>query len=159
MTKCISAGRRAACERGFTLLELLTVIGLIAVLSLLSLKAFQTYVSNAAYASVESTLNSAMVAAEASQSDPNNLPPALGWYFQDTQGNITDSGAAQYLLGLKLPAKTMLSAFFDPECSGMGCLQDFVQVQHCRADQYAFWARWGDGFSTVVRNLPGHPPC
>ncbi|NMC64125.1 MAG: type II secretion system protein [SAR324 cluster bacterium] len=142
-------------EQGFTLIELMVIVMLIGILSYLSLVAFELYRANAAYASVESTLHSATVAAEASQSDPNNLPPPLGWYMQMGPGAITDPAAASYLVGLKLPRQTRIVASYDPNCVDAGCLSDFVEIWHCLANETAFWVRWGDGFSWTFRNVPG----
>ena len=142
-------------ERGFTLIELLTVIVLIGILSALSLKAFEIYRSNAAYASVETTLHNAVIAAEASQTNPDQLPPMLGWYMQKGPGAITNASAAEYLPGLRLPMKTTIWAMYNPGCSSAFCLSDFIQVTHCLSKQFAFWIRWGDGFAMTFRNIPG----
>ena len=144
-------------ERGFTLIELLTVIGLLAILSMLSLRTFALYRSNAGNASAQSTLHSAIVAAEASQSDPSNLPPAVGWYFQNTQGSLTGA-AEEYLSGLRLPSKTCLWAMYDPSCSGAFCMADLVEVAHCMGTKRAMWVRWGDGWSLLINDVPGGAP-
>ena len=147
-------------ERGFTLIELLTVTFLIGVLYYLSMQSYTLYRHNAAYASVENTLHAAVVAAEASQTDANNLPPAVGWYFQRSQGELTDAAAAEYLAGLRLPRKTCLWTHYQPACSGAACLSDFVMVAHCMGNQFAEWLRFGDGWSITLRNIPGtFPGC
>lgn len=149
---------RMQSEAGFTLIEMLVVILLISILSYLSMTAFDIYKAKAAYASVESTLHSAVNAAEASQTDPQNLPPPVPWYFQNTQGAMTNAAAAEYLTGLRIPRKTCIWAMYDPSCFGMACLSDFVMVAHCMAQESAEWVRWGDGWSMTFRNMPGGFP-
>ncbi len=147
-------------ETGFTLIEMLVVVLLIAILSYLSMTTFDVYRAKAAYASVESTLHSAVNAAEASQTDAQRLPPAVAWYYQNSQGSPSDPAAAEYLAGLRIPGKTCIWATYNPSCFEMACLSDFVMVAHCMAEESAQWMRWGDGWSATIRNLPGHfPEC
>lgn len=142
-------------ERGFTLIELLTVVSILSMLTVLSLQAFNTYRSNAANASVDNTLHSAVIAAEASQTDPAHLPPAVGWYFQKAPGEIQDNSAEEYLSGMKMPSKTCVWAMYDPECTGAFCMSDFVMVAHCMGSRAAQWVKWGDGWSMTLRDIPG----
>lgn len=146
-------------ERGFTLIELLTVIVLIGILSYLSLKGFSLYRANAAYASVESSLQNARIAAEASQTDANHLPPAVPWYFQNVPGVLNDAAASQYLPGFKLSPDTLFWAFYSPGCSDLACISDFIQVMHCKAREFVIWVRWGDGWEFTFHHLPGGAGC
>lgn len=142
-------------EKGFTLIELLVVIALIGILSYLSLKGFAVYRANAAYASVESSLQNARIAAEASQTDANHLPPPVPWYFQNVPGSINDPSAAQYLPGFKVSPDTRFWAFYSPACMDLACQSDFIEVVHCKATEFALWVRWGDGFEIMLHHLPG----
>ncbi len=146
-------------EKGFTLIELLVVIALIGILASLSIEGFTLYRANAAYASVESSLQNARIAAEAGQTDVNNLPPPVPWFFQNVPGPVNDASAARYLPGFKLSPDTMFWAFYNPDCMDGACQSDFIEVRHCKANEFALWTRWGDGFEMTLHHLPGEAAC
>ena len=149
--------QRHNSERGFTLIELLTVMMILSILSFLSLNSFWVYRASAAYALVESTLKNSITAAEATANRVDNPSPPVGWAFQNTPGTLQNAALASYLSGIRLPNKTSVTAFYDPDCVNAACMSDYILVQNCQSQEYAFWAKWGDGWATTVRNIRGRP--
>lgn len=140
------ACRLGNSEKGFTIIELLTVTLLLSILIALAMSSFWVYRAQAGNAHADATLASAMSAAEASQTDPYHLPPQVAMFSQSEPGPITNAAANQYLSGLRIPTKTCIKASYNPQCTKSWCVSDFVEIAHCYANQSTQWMRFGDGF-------------
>ncbi|MCB0319237.1 MAG: type II secretion system protein [Bdellovibrionales bacterium] len=141
-------------EKGFTLIELLVVIGTIGVLAALAMSGFSVYRASAAYAVVERTISSARTAAEAGISDADNLPSAVSLTSINSQGPI-GGVAGDYLVGMQIPGNVKLDVEYDPTCTTAVCQSELIQVNHCWANEYARWIRYGDGVDILLQNISG----
>ena len=142
-------------EAGFTLLELLTVVGLISLLSALGLTSFTYYKAAAAYATAESTLHDARNAIEASLIDADNLPASVPTLSQTASGVITDGDAFEFLPGLRLPNHVRFTVMYDNACIDSDCQSEYVQVKHCFGNEYVRWIRYGDGVEVKMDHISG----
>ena len=142
-------------ERGFTLIELLTVVAIIMVLAALSLSGFSLYRASAYYAVASQTLHDARNSLEASLSDQNNLPPAIGLAEQHVQGPIQDPAGRQLLVGMQLPKQLKLQYSYDPTCVDASCSESFLQANHCNGKEYTSWTRFGDGLEVALEHVSG----
>lgn len=139
--------RRQAVKRrrGFTLIEMLTVIMLLGILGALSTRSFSLYRANAAYGVVEQTLHDAERAAEASLANSEVLPDEVTLFAQSTPGTLTNNAAKKYLLGFQVPRNVKVQVKYDPDCVDSSCYSDFLQINHCNGKKFLRWTRAGDG--------------
>lgn len=151
MTSGVSSRSR---EAGFTLIELLVVFIVVGVLAATSIASFGVYRAKAAYASAEATLSFARRTVEASLTR-DTRPAAVPLYVQDTPGSVFDAAAADYLLGMQLGPEIKLQVSYDPSCADGSCQSDFLQVNHCRGQEFIRWIRFGDGVETLLENISG----
>ena len=142
-------------DAGFTLIELMVVIGIIGILSLLGMTSFNVYKKQGAYAVVESLVRDSKTVVEGSLNNVDNPPSAVALVSQSSPGSITDSAAYTLLPELKLPRDVSLSVSYDPSCDVSTCQQQFVQVKHCKGDEYIQWIRFGDGVDVTLDRIAG----
>lgn len=132
-------------EGGFTLVELLTIIGIIGVLAALSLSSYTYYKSSAAVAVAETGIHDAQTAFEAGIVDPDNLPASFGLVSQSSQGAIQDASAKDLLPGFRVPRQSKFQVSFDKTCAVLEDSMAYMQLNHCQGDQYVTWERFCDG--------------
>lgn len=141
-------------ERGFTLIELLTVTAILGVLAGLSLRAVTIYRADAAYSVIEKTLHDAKVAFEAGvTTEP--APDTIALTAQTTQGLIVDPAARAVLPGMQIPKNSKIQVEFDNACNLAGCQVGMLQVDHCFANEFTRWTRFGDGVEVQLDNVAG----
>lgn len=141
-------------EAGFTLIELLVVFIVIGVLAATSIASFGVYRAKAAYASAEETMSFARRTVEASLTR-DVQPAAVALYAQTSPGPVADPTAADYLLGMQLGPELKLRVSYDPSCGNGSCQSDFLQVNHCKGEEFIRWIRFGDGVETLLENVSG----
>ncbi len=142
-------------ERGFTLIELLTIIGIIGVLAMLSMSSFRVYRASAAYAAVQTSLNQARVAMEASLTEPDVTYADVSLYEQTAQGRLLDDHAAALLPQFQVSRNTKFTIVHDSACLDASCVADQISIRHKSGTKYAYWMRFGDGLDILVENAPG----
>lgn len=152
-----NAKRRA--EQGFTLIELLVIIGILGILSMLGITSFGVYKASAGYAVSQRTLMDARNAFEASVSDPDNPPNAVPLFDQTAYGAISDVNGAAALPGFYVPHNIAFQFEYDPTCMDSVCpYEAFLQVNHCLAQEYTSWTRYGDGVEILLEHVAGGCP-
>ena len=145
---------RSRNQQGFTLLELLVVIGIISLLCYLGLTSFWVYRADAAYSVAQSVLRNSKVSIEAGQTDTSNLPGPVD-IVQTAQGPIQDVAARAYLPNMQLPRNVKFSAQYDPDCLDETCQSDLIEIKHCLGKQYIRWIRFGDGSEPQMLPIQG----
>jgi prepilin-type N-terminal cleavage/methylation domain-containing protein len=142
-------------ERGFTLIELFTVIGIVGVLSYLGLTSLHVYRGDAAYAVAEDSVRSGITALEGGLSVPDAVLPNVAGYVQTSQGTLTNADAQKLLPGMMIPRKVKFEFDYDPSCNVGACEQAAIQVKHCFGRDYVRFVRYGDGTDVRLENVPG----
>lgn len=142
-------------ERGFTLVELLTIVAIIGVLANLSVNSFIVYRSKAAYSNCQKTVRDVRMSAELGTSDPDNPPGAVALYTQNTPGPITGVAASNYLRGMAVPKNMKVRVSYDPTCVVGGCVSSWAELKHCQGTEYIQWIRFGDGTDQLIENIAG----
>ena len=135
----------SSAEEGFTLLELLTIIGIIGVLASLALTSFGFYKASAALAVAETTLHDARGAFEGGIVDSDNLPASVALTSQTTQGPVSDANANALLPGFMVPDNVRFDVSYDNTCTNGACTLALLEVRHCQGEEYVRWTRFGDG--------------
>ncbi len=147
--------KRLASQRGFTLIELITVVAIIGILAALAVTSFTLYKSDAAYAVVQSTVNFARNSLYASLLDAENPPAAVPLTSQTSAGPLQDTGARNLLPTLNLPPSLKFQVSHDPTCTTGSCTADYIQVNHCLGQEYSVFMRRGDGTDMLMENVLG----
>lgn len=142
-------------ERGFTIIELLTVVGIIGVVSALGLTSFYVYKSDAAYASAARLVQDSITAVEVALSMPDQTLGAVPDYVQTEQGQVSDPAAKALLEGIVVPRKMKLQFSYDPTCESGACVLASVQANHCQAEDSPRWIRYGDGVDVRLEHIAG----
>ena len=141
-------------ERGFTLIEMLTVIGILGVLAYLTLTSLAVQRANAANKSAITSLGNARIALDAAMAEPDAVYPSVS-IIQTSQGPISDPDAAQLLPAFQVTHKTAFTYFHDPACDNASCTTDEIIVKHCYGSSFALFSRYGDGTEVYLDQIPG----
>lgn len=139
---------------GFTLVELMVVIGIVGVLVKMSATSFLIYRSKAAYAVAENTVRNAILAAEGSLVNTDNPPASFSYTTQSTSGGVTDPTMAAFLLNYQIPRNVLFGASYDNTCDNSGCEYFKLEAKHCSGTKFPRYIRYGDGFDIYVEDLP-----
>lgn len=142
-------------SRGFTLIEMLVVVGILGVLAHLALTSLYVYRSKAAYSTLQITMKNTRNAAEASLIDPEHQPPAVALVSQNVPGPLSDPAAAAFLPGMQIPKNIKFQVSYDPACDDGGCVASFVEIKHCSGKEYMQWLRFGDGMDMPLEPIAG----
>jgi prepilin-type N-terminal cleavage/methylation domain-containing protein len=141
-------------QKGFTLIELLAVIGITGVLGGLALTSFYVYRSDAYYATVEAAVRNGITSVEAGlTADP--APGAVSLVTQAAPGFLTDSNASSLMPGFRVPKSSKVRVAYDPSCVDGSCSAVFLQINHCKGDEYIQWMKMGSGVDVLVDRVAG----
>ena len=141
-------------EAGFTIIELLTIMGVVGVLSALSLTGLKVYKGNAAFGVAETTLGHARTSLEAGILSEEGGVSSVPLTTQKVQGEIIDPLANDLLPALLLPRNVKFQVEYDNGCDNQFCQESMLQLDHCHAENYVRWIRYGDGVAAQLE-LPG----
>ena len=142
-------------ERGFTLVELLTVVAILGVLAKLALTSFIIYKSKAEFAKAESLYQNARTAAEAGEADQG---PAFAMAFTES----LDTGAPlagdlrDFFPQVNMPKDVILGASVAP-CAGAG-LDPYIviSVKACKGEEkHIEYVRFCNGMDSADFNAAG----
>ena len=142
-------------EKGFTLIELMTVIVIIGILAGLGIQSFSVYKASAAYGVANKTLRDARTVLEASVANYDSPPSSVPLTVQSSAGPIQDSNAHALLPQMMIPRDVSFQVEYDSSCVDSSCQQQFMQVNHCKGDEYVRYVRFGDGVDVLMEHLAG----
>mgnify|MGYP002382002910 CR=1 FL=1 len=140
-------------QKGFTLVELMTVIVTVGVLAAISMQTFREYRAKAAYGVAIAALRDARTGAEAGLV-PDGTLNSVSW-TQTTAGAISNADAKQLLTGFQMPRNAKLDVEYNPGCFDASCEILFLQTRHCAANEYANYTRYGDGVELFLDHIAG----
>lgn len=140
-------------NKGFSLIELLVVIGIIGVLAGLGTAIFSFYRQTAGYQVSKMAMRDVVTALDAGLSDKDQL--VAFEHVQNTPGEITLPAAHKLLPGLQLSANLKLSVRYDPNCVTAGCESAHITVTSCLAEEHVEYLRLGDGFFLTIDHVAG----
>lgn len=135
-------------QDGFTLVELLAVIGTIGILAVMGMLSFSEYKKDAEYARAELTLRAAITAltlAELEVPDTFTLASTLSPY----DGSPLTGSMATMFPGLTLPSQVRIGATWNA-CPTV--TQKIVIAIPCRGDRYTYYVQDCDGSGQMVRD-------
>lgn len=142
--------------RGFTLIELMTVVVTIGAVAGMAVASFKEYRAKAAYAVSEQTLNDARIALEAALSEPDaTFGFDLNYVSQNSPGAFSSADANSLFPGFRLPKDVKVTVFHDPACLSGACLSKAIEVRHCAGVDYVNWERFGDGVEVKLEHVSG----
>ena len=142
-------------EGGYTLIELLTTVSIIGVLASLAITSLALYRTKAAYAGATVVLHDAHTAVEAALSQQDNLPGAVPMSSTMGPGRISDPAGSRLLPGMQLGNDVKLRYAYDPACTNAGCMESYLQANHCKGQEYTRWIRFGDGLEVTLEHVAG----
>jgi prepilin-type N-terminal cleavage/methylation domain-containing protein len=142
-------------QDGFTLAELLVVVGLMGIISALGFTSANVYRGEGAYAVAQSLVRDGITSIEVALSTPDQTLPTIATFSQSIPGAINDSTAAAVLPGLIVPRKVKFQFSFDPSCTHSSCVVASIQANHCQGLKYVRWIRYGDGLDVRLDNVAG----
>lgn len=147
--------RTIRSQKGFTLIELLTVIGIIGILAGLSIVSFSVYRSKASYAVAFSQLKNVKTVMDATLVQPDMTFAPVPYTEITAVGPITDPAVVGLLPQVQMGQHLKLAVEFDPNCTDGSCNSEFLEVRHCKGEEYAQWIRAGDGVEQWVERIVG----
>jgi prepilin-type N-terminal cleavage/methylation domain-containing protein len=153
MSKCLKS------QRGFTLVELLTVVAIIGVLATLSLQSFTVYKANAYYAQVQQTSRNARVSLEAGINNPNLPTGAMLSTYSDTPGRVTNGDGILLTPALINSRDSYVYVTYDPSCADSSCIESYIYAKSCRLKEARAWYRYGTGLEITLDHIDSGVPC
>lgn len=147
-------------ERGFSLIELLTVIAILGVLVGLSMGAYTIYRENAEYAKGDATMHQARTALYAGESD---LPDGFTMAFSQstTTGGTLIGAMGQAMPGAVMPKDLRLGVEINAcgPLSGPFDREKFIVSEPCRAKRAIHYQRFCGGSEILLENVANPAPC
>ena len=136
-------------QAGYTLIELLVSMAIVAILAGLSIQAFISY-SESSYESLsQQTVLQAVTALEAGKSTQEEFSADWLTFWSETPG-VPNTAAGQELIpGMIIPNDVQIYVQHDDACADEFCVEDYLQVRHCKADTYTAWWRLRGGYQSL----------
>lgn len=141
-------------ERGFTLIEMLTVILILSILIGLGITTLRTYRATASNGVATASVRDAITDVEGALNNVDQTY-ALVTFDQNTPGPLLDPGARTALSTFAIPKNLAFHVEFDQSCDNAACTQIFLQARHCFGNSNVQYMRSGDGISLFMETSGG----
>ena len=79
--------------------------------------------------------------------------------WQNTSGPAATAQGQELLPGFIFPEDSQVFVQHDAACATDFCLEDFVQVRHCRSGAYTYWWRLHNGFQNLEQHVNAGWDC
>ena len=145
-------------QRGFTIIELLTVMGLMGVLASTSLSTFHSLKDRSYIAVTQQTVRDSKTALSAallelSLEDTDSINTVL-----NMPGIPSGQDVVRLLPGFRMPQGVELTLENNPLCTTTGCVVHSIVANSCPGKRMSLWERYGDGSEVLLQELPS-PGC
>lgn len=136
-------------EKGFSLIELLTVVALMGVLSAMVAQSYGIYKDRAEHGSAIALFNQSRTALEGGKINSDNFPDEV--MEVDEIGPTKPGGEwGQTLLnGLVIPEYHQVYVRHVPNCTDELCVEDVISVRHCQTDKIVNYTSFHSGLMVV----------
>ena len=136
-------------DRGFSLIELLTVTALMGILSVMVTQSYSIYKDKAEHGSAIALFNQSRTALEGGKINSDNFPDEV--MEVEESGPATPGGEwGQVLLkGLVIPDHHQVYVRHVPNCEDDLCVEDIISVRHCQTSKGVNYSSFHSGAMVV----------
>lgn len=141
-----------SCERGFTIIELITTTAIVAILAVTAVSSYKLYQKDAYDAHAVSMIDDGALAIEAGI---NGMPNDTGMYVasSDASGNLQGNDVAKMMPGVSVSPDLRMWAMLDMGCAAglvcpknvMCCAEVVISAYHCKGSSSHVLLKWNDG--------------
>lgn len=147
-------------EKGFSFIELLTVLTMLFALTGLATVFFASYRSDAEYSKAEATHRNAQTAFKIGEIEFEESD-AFSYSLSETDGDVPDGDLGEMLPGMVVSQDVRIGASLSactPASSPLD-LHMLLVAEPCRSDKYVRWSRFCGGIELLQENLAIANPC
>lgn len=148
-----SRGSFSLGNKGFSLVELLVVIGIMGIVSALGMTGLAVYKDSAEYSKAESTLRTARTALSVSELDLA-LGFSMGLTYSGTSGEPLEPALSAVLPGAGVPKEVRIGVLYN-SCEGAdgAAIKSIVYSQPCRSKRQTYVTKDCAGNEIVLSNV------
>lgn len=136
-------------DKGFSLIELLTVTAIMGVLSVMVTQSYSIYKDRAEHGSAIALFNQSRTALEGGKINSDNFPDEV-MEVQESGPVVPGGEWGQVLLkGLVIPDNHQVYVRHIPNCVEELCIEDIISVRHCQTSKMVSYASFHSGAMVV----------
>ena len=136
-------------QKGFSLIELLTVVLIMAILSVMVTQSYSIYKDKAEHGSAIVLFNQSRTALEGGKINSESFPLEVMEVEESGPGVPGGEWGETLLKGLVVPAHHQVYVRHTPNCADDMCLEDLISVRHCDTNKIVSYSLFHSGISVV----------